>query len=63
MYSPGVAGKNFCSINDAIPMQFRSTEVAAQYPPLFFFCRELIDAAVCYPAALQQSGACTSWGS
>lgn len=32
-------------------------------PPFFFFCRELIDAAVCYPAALQQSGACTSWGS
>lgn len=31
MYSPGVAGKNFCSINDAIPMQFRSTEV------FFFF--------------------------
>lgn len=31
MYSPGVAGNHFCSINDAIPMQFRSTEDAAQW--------------------------------
>lgn len=43
MYSAGVAGNHFCSINDAIPTQSRSTEDAAQWASR----RELIDDAVC----------------
>lgn len=48
-------------ISALLMMQFQCNSDLLKF--FFFFCRELIDAAVCYPAALQQSGACTSWGS
>lgn len=51
-YSLGVAGNHLCSINDAIPMQFRSTEDAASPA----FRTRLIDGTVCNPAAPQHTG-------
>lgn len=41
MHSPGDIGDHFCSINDAIPMQFGSTEDVTQQA----------DEATCYPAS------------